>query len=96
VLALVEYQARRTLAQDNRSLPGLYPGQPTRTTALPTTERLLRAFKTVSLTLVQKDTQIFYLLTPLSELQRSILHDLACPSNLFQRWFPKSWKPFRI
>jgi transposase len=96
VLALVEYQARRTLAQDNRSLPGLYPGQPTRTTALPTTERLLRAFKTVSLTLVQKDTQIFYLLTPLSELQRSILHDLACPSNLYQRWFPKSWKPLRI
>jgi transposase len=96
VLALVEYQARCTLAQDNRSLPGLYPGQPTRTTALPTTERLLRAFKTVSLTLVQKDTQIFYLLTPLSELQRSILHDLACPSNLYQRWFPKSWKPLRI
>lgn len=96
VLAVVEYQVRRTLAQDKRSLPGLYPGQPTRTTALPTTERLLRAFKTVSLTLVQKGTQIFYLLTPLSELQRMILHDLACPSNLYQRWFPKSWKPLRI
>ena len=96
VLAVVEYQARRTLAQDKRSLPGLYPGQPTRTTALPTTERLLRAFKTVSLTLVQKGAQVFYLLTPLSKLQRMILHDLACPSNLYQRWFPKSWKPLRI
>ncbi len=96
VLAVVEYQVRRTLAQDKRSLPGLYPGQSTRTTTLPTTERLLRAFKTVSLTLVQKGTQIFYLFTPLSELQRSILHDLACPSNLYQRWFPKSWKPLRI
>ncbi|MEW5940438.1 MAG: hypothetical protein AB1750_12285 [Chloroflexota bacterium] len=96
VLAVVEYQARRSLAQDDRTLLGLYPGQPTRATAQPTTERLLRAFKTVSLTLVQKGTQIFYLLPPLSELQRTILHDLACPSSLYHRWFPKSWKPLRI
>lgn len=96
VLAVVEYQVRRTLAQDQRTLPGLYPGQPTHTTALPTTERLLRAFKTVSLTLVQKGTQIFYLLMPLSKLQHIILHDLACPTNLYLRWFPKSWKPLRI
>jgi hypothetical protein len=87
---------RRTLVQDDRTLVGLYPGQPTRATAQPSTERLLRAFKTVSLTLVQKGQQIFYLLTPRSELQRTILHDLACPSNLYQRWFPKSWKPLRI
>lgn len=97
VLAVVEYQVRRTLAQDDRALSGLYPGQPTRATAQPTTERLLRAFKTVSLTLVRKGgTQIFYLLTPLSDLQRTILHDLDCPANLYQRWFPKSWKPLRI
>ena len=96
LLAVVEYQVRRTLAQDKRTLPGLSPGQPTRTTALSTTERLLRAFKTVSLTLVQKGTQIFYLLTPLAELQHIILHDLACPTNLYLRWFPKSWKPLRI
>ena len=96
VLAVAEYQVRRTLAQDDRTLVGLYPGQPTRATAQPSTERLLRAFKTVSLTLVQKGQQIFYLLTPLSELQRTILHALACPSNLYQRWFPKSWKPLRI
>lgn len=96
VLAVVEYQARRALAQDDRTLLGLYPGQPTRATTQPTTERLLRAFKTVSLTLVKKGTQIFYLLPPLSELQRTILHDLACPSNLYHRCFPKSWKPLRI
>jgi transposase len=96
VLALAEYQVRRTLAKDERALVGLYPGQPTRATAQPTTERLLQAFKTVSLTLVQKDTQIFYLLMPLSDLQRTILHDLGCPANLYQSWFPKSWKPLRI
>ena len=96
VLAVVEYQMRRTLTLDDRTLTGLYPGQPTRATPQPSTERLLRAFKTVSLTLVKKGAQIFYLQTPLSELQRTILHDLACPSNLYQRWFPKSWKPLKI
>ena len=96
VLAVCQYQVRRRLAQDERDLVGLYPGQPTAITTQPTTERLLRAFKTVSLTLVRKGQQIFYLLTPLSELQRTILHDLACPKNLYQRWFPKSWKPLRI
>ncbi len=96
LLAVAEYQVRRSLAQDHPTLAGLYPGQPTRTTAQPTTERLLRAFKTISLTLVQKGSQIFYLLTPRSDLHRTILHDLAYPSNLYQRWFPKSWKLLRI
>ena len=96
VLALAEYQVRRALAQDDRTLVGLYPGQPTRATAQPTTERLLHVFKTVSLTLAQKGAQIFYLLSPLSDLQRTILNDLGCPSNLYQSWFPRSWKPLRI
>ncbi len=58
-------------------------------------ERLLQTFKTVSLTVVRQGAQIFYL-PPLSKLQHTILHDLACPANLYQRWFPKSWKPLRI
>ena len=96
VLALAEYQVRRALAKDDRTLVGLYPRQPTRANAQPTTERLLHAFKTVSLTLVKKGAQIFYLFTPLSNLQSTILHDLGCPSKLYQDWFPKSWKPLRI
>ena len=86
VRAVVEYQVRRTLTPDDRTLSGLYPGQPTRATPQPSTEHLLRAFKTESLTLVKKGAQIFYLLTP----------HLVCPSNLHQRWFPKSWKPLKI
>jgi len=96
VLAVAEYQVRRSLAQTDGELVGLYPGQPTRRTAQPTTERLLRAFKPVSVTLVKKGQQIFYLFPPLSELQRAILHHLGCPANLYQRWIPKSWKPLRI
>jgi transposase len=96
VLALAEYQVRRKLADENRSLIGLAPGQPTRLTERPTTERLLKAFDQIALTLVPKGKQLYYHVTPLSELQRTILHDLNCPSNLYQRWIPKSWKPLRI
>ncbi|MCA1599284.1 MAG: IS1634 family transposase, partial [Chloroflexi bacterium] len=52
VLTLVEYQVRRRLAQEQRTLAGLYAGQPTRATARPTTERLLGAFKEITLTVL--------------------------------------------
>jgi transposase len=96
VLALAEYQVRRKLAEEKRRLIGLSPGQPTRLTERPTTERLLHAFDHVVLTLIQKGQQIYYHITPLSNLQRTILRDLNGPSNLYQRWIPKSWKPLRI
>jgi transposase len=96
VLALAEYQVRRKLAEAQRSLPGLTPGQPNRRTDQPTTERLLKAFDQVVLTIVHKGQQICFHLTPLSQLQRTILSDLGCPRNLYQRWLPKSWKPLRI
>jgi len=96
VLALAEYQVRRQLAEARRSLMGLAPGQPNRRTDQPTTERLLKAFDQVVLTIVHKGQQIYFHLTPLSQLQRTILSDLGCPRNLYQRWIPKSWKPLRI
>ena len=88
--------AWQRLAEAQRSLAGLYPGQVSRVTALPTTERLLQAFNQVILTVVHKGTQTFFHLTPLSDLQRTILRDLGCPRNLYQRWLPPSWKPLKI
>jgi transposase len=96
VLALVEYQVRRKLADEKRSLDHLYAGQPTRRTAEPTTERLLKAFDHVVLTLIRKGKQIYYHVTLLSDLQRTILRDLGCPRNLYHQWIPKSWKPLKI
>ncbi len=96
VLALAESHVRQRLAEAQRSLAGLYPGQASRVTALPTTERLLQAFNQVILTVVHKGTQTFFHLTPLSDLQRTILRDLGCPRNLYQRWLPPSWKPLKI
>ena len=96
VLALVEYQVRRKLADERQSLDQLYAGQPNRRTAVPTTERLLKAFDHVVLTLIHKGKQIYYHLTPLSNLQRTILRDLGCPRTMYHQWIPKSWKPLKI
>jgi hypothetical protein len=44
VLTLTEFVARRDLAATGDTLPGLYAGNPKRTTTQPTAERLLSAF----------------------------------------------------
>jgi hypothetical protein len=58
---------RRRLAAEQTTVTGLYAGNPKRTTARPTTERLLEAFKDITLTLIQEPHQTRYHLTPLSE-----------------------------
>jgi len=96
LLALAEYRVRRKLLEQKRSLAGLYPGQPTRVTQHPTTERLLKAFDRVILTTIQTGKRIQRYLSPLSKLQQTILHDLDCPRDLYQRLADNSRKPLRI
>lgn len=85
VLTLVEFVVRRALAdRAEPPLQGLYPGNPKRSTARPTTELLLRAFKAITLiVMTQGDLRIVYV-TPLSDLQRRILHLLDLPADLFE------------
>jgi len=83
LLALAEYEARRKLKEAQRTLVGLYPGQPTRTTDQPTTERLLLAFKHITLTIVRTGKRVERFITPLSDLQTDILKLLRCPRNLY-------------
>ncbi len=85
VLALAEYQVRRQLAQRHHELPGLYPGQPQRSTARPTTERLLKAFGNITLTILHNGKQVQHHLTPLAHLQKEILDLLGCPRDLYQQ-----------
>jgi hypothetical protein len=54
-------------------LAGLYPGNPNQQTQRPTTERLLAAFKEITLSLVQLPGQTIVHITPLSPLQNRIL-----------------------
>lgn len=73
ILTLLEFGAPRQLQAEGRKVAGLYPGNPTRATARPTTELMLRAFEGVTLTLLSAGDWAQAHLTPLTALQQRIL-----------------------
>lgn len=73
VLTLLEFQVRRQLQQTQATLAGVYPGNPTRATARPTAEMMLRAFKGLILTQITIQGQLHTHLTPLNPVQQRIL-----------------------
>ena len=84
ILTLAEFVVREKLGASQTNLVGLYAGNPTRTTAQPTTERLLGAFKGVTLSVVSLPDQVLTHLTPLTELQRQILLLLGLPAAIYE------------
>jgi len=85
VLALVEFVVRESLQQRGEQLAGLYPGQPTRLTARPTTERLLMAFEGIHLSLVRLNDGFVRHITPLTALQQRILDLLGLPASVYEQ-----------
>ena len=83
ILTLTEFVARRALATTDDELAGLYPGNPKQTTSRPTTERLLAAFKEITLSVVLLPDQTLVHITPLSPLQNRILELLDIPSSIY-------------
>jgi transposase len=83
VLSLSEYVVRRSLAQDQQTLVGLNPDRPGKASARPTTERVLRAFRGITLTVIQVKEQVVRYLTPLSALQEDILRRLGLDVALY-------------
>lgn len=73
LLTLVEYVIRERLAQQGAQVRGLVAGNPTRATARPTTEAVLRAFKELTLTIIHGVGPPVRHLTPLSPVQRQLL-----------------------
>ena len=83
ILALGDYTAKQTLAQDNAELAGIYPGNPKRSTTTPTTERMLAAFDNINLLLVPVAGQTHWQVTPLTEVQKRILELWELPITLY-------------
>jgi len=83
LLALGDYLAKQALAQKETELAGIYPGNPKRSTATPTTERMLKAFDNLNLLLVPVDGQIHYQVTPLTGVQKHILELWELPATLY-------------
>jgi transposase len=93
VLQLTEWQAREELARGKEVLRGLYPGQPGRKTATPSAELLLRAFRGVSLVVVESGGRLTRQITALSPLQRRLLQLWNLQPDLFQLLESHSSKP---
>jgi len=84
VLTLVEHVVREVLQAAGERLAGLYAGNPKRETARPTTERLLKAFQGITLSLVRFPERTICHVTPLSNLQRRILELLGFPDSIYE------------
>ncbi len=78
ILCLLEFSVRTHLEADQQSLAGLYAGNPKRATHRPTTELLLKAFRGITLTIMEINQVRQRFLSPLSELQQRILQLLEC------------------
>jgi len=87
VLTVLEGVVRQRLSAHQEELTGLFAGNPKRRTAQPTAERLLEAFREVTLTVVSAPGFAQRHVTPLSSLQQQILTLLGFSTSqyLFSR-----------
>ena len=83
LMILSEYTARCALAEENGELTGIYDGNPKRGTARPTTERMLRAFKHITLTVIHMGGRIIRHVTALNEVQQRILSLFGLSAGLY-------------
>lgn len=91
VFTLMEFVVRRQLQEQQTALAGLYDGNPRRTTARPTAERLLAAFCGITLYFHPDETWEISLLNP---LQTQILQLMGMDESIYSlpEWF-NSTKP---
>jgi len=92
VLTRLQFRVRQRLADTQESLPGLYAGNPKRTTHRPTAEALLGAFKQIHLSTITLGQQLHRHITPLSMVQQHISSLMDFSPGLYDRLcteFPK-------
>ena len=87
VLTVLEFVLRRSLEQEQATLPGLHPENKQKMADKPTAERLLKAFTDVSLTIITPAAgeEILRRLTPLSRVQEAILQRLGLGTHLYRQ-----------
>ena len=87
VLTVMEFVLRRSLQNVQANLPGLHPENKKKMTDKPTAERILKAFRAVSLTMITNPAgeEILRRLQPLSGLQEEILQRLGLSASLYRQ-----------
>jgi len=81
------------LREDGTKVAGLYAGNPTRATARPTTELMLRAFEGLTLTRLSAGDGVHVHLTPLTPVHRRILELLDLSPTIYRRLVPHCSEP---
>jgi transposase len=83
LLTLIEFVVRRNLKRHQEKLAGLLPQNPKKGIDNPTTERLLKMFDNITLTIVQLPDRIIRHVTPLTTLQTRILELLGLSPSIY-------------
>jgi transposase len=83
LLTLIEFVVRRNLKRHQEKLVGLLPQNPKKGWDNPTTERLLKMFDHITLTIVQLPDRIIRHVTPLTIVQTRILELLGLSPALY-------------
>ena len=84
-LTLIEFVVRRKLKQNQEKLAGLIANNPKKGIDNPTTERLLKLFDNITLTIVQLPSQTIRHLPALTAVQTRILELLGLSANVYTR-----------
>lgn len=85
LLTLLEFVVRRKLKQSPGKLVGLLPQNPKKGIDNPTTERLLKQFDNVTLTIVHLPDRIIRHITPLTPVQTRILQLCGLSPDIYTR-----------
>ncbi len=85
LLTLIEFVVRRKLKQTQEKLTGLIENNPKKGIDNPSTERLLKVFDEVTLTIVHLPDQVIRHITPLTGLQTRILELLGLSATVYTR-----------
>src|SRR5438128_6273276 len=87
VLTVLECVLRRSLESEHAKLPGLHQENKQKMADKPTAERILQAFRNISLTIIKNGAgeEILRRLTPLLGVQEAILQRLGLGTNLYQQ-----------
>ena len=83
LLTLIEFVVHRQLSLSQQHLQGLYPENPKKTTMHPSTERILKSFDNITLTIVDLEGHTYRHLTPLSPLQEQIIQLLGFSPHIY-------------
>jgi transposase len=84
-LTLIEFVVRRKLKQNQEKLVGLMENNPQKGINNPTTERLLKQFDEITLTIVHLPGQLIRHVTPLNDLQTRILELIGLSVDIYTR-----------